>query len=106
MKMLSENLASEYQVYWTEEALHNLDEIIEYISNRWTQREVDNFKILLARLIDLIKTNPFLFPVSGYNTSLRKAVLSRQTTMFYNISNQTITIIYLFNNSQNITKIQ
>jgi plasmid stabilization system protein ParE len=53
----------DYKIFWTEEATRNLEEIIDYLYSRWTQREVDNFKVKLSRQIDLIgKTqNYFLY---------------------------------------------
>ena len=99
-------MASDYRILWTEEAINNLEEILTYLNNRWSQREVDNFKNRLSRQISLIKQNPILFPVSQYNIRLRKAVLSRQTTIFYEITGQIIFLVYLFSNMRDIEKIK
>ncbi len=97
---------SDYKIFWTDEAINNLESILDYLSNRWTQREVENFKIKLSRQIELIKKNPKLFPISGHNNRLRKAVLSKQTTIFYELSGSIIYLVYLFNNKQHIEKIK
>ena len=99
-------MASDYKIFWTDEAINNLDSILDYLSNRWTQREIDNFKIRLTKQIRLIEQNPFLFPISQYNSRLRKALLSKQTSIFYEISGQTIYLVYLFNNKQDIERIK
>jgi plasmid stabilization system protein ParE len=99
-------MASDFKLYWTVEAINNLDSILEYLTDKWTQREVDNYKKALGKQIDLIENNPLLFPVSDYNNRLRKAVLSRQTTIFYEVSGKIIYLVYLFNNKQNIDKIR
>jgi plasmid stabilization system protein ParE len=99
-------MASDFKLYWTAEAINNLDSILEYLTDKWTQREVDNFKKALGKQIELIENNPLLFPVSEYNNRLRKAVLSRQTTIFYEVSGIIIYLVYLFNNRQNIDKIK
>ena len=83
-----------------------MEEILDYIVNRWTQREVNNFKTKLSRQLNLISQNPKLFPVSGIQPRLRKAVLSRQTTIFYEFSNDSVYIVYLFNNVKNPDKIK
>ncbi len=72
----------DYKIFWTEEAIQNLEEIINYLSINWTQREVDNFKLKLSKQIDHIKRNPRLFPISQFQPRLRKAVLSKQTSIF------------------------
>ena len=99
-------MESDFKVYWTDEAINNLESILYYIKNKWTQRELDQFKIKLGRLIKLIEVNPELFPLSKYNRLLRKAVLSKQTTIFYKLSGKIIYLVYLFNNKQNINRIK
>ncbi len=88
----------DYKIFWTEEALRNLEEIIDYLLSRWTQREVDNFKVKLSKQIDLISRNPKMFPISTFHPRLRKAVLSKQTSIFYEIKNNVIYLAYIFVN--------
>ncbi len=89
-------MASEHSVFWTEEAIRNLNEILEYLTLKWTHKEIQNFKIKLAKQIKLLQRNPRLFPVSNYQPRLRKAVLSKQTIIFYEIKSGSIYIAYLF----------
>jgi plasmid stabilization system protein ParE len=98
-------MVSEYKIFWTGEALHNLEDILHYLSSKWTSREIERFKKRLSRQISLIEQNPKLFPVSQLNPAFRKAVLSRQTTIFYQISGSSIYLLYLFNNSRDIESI-
>ena len=98
-KMLRKGM--DYKIFWTEEAIQNLEEIIDYLLNNWSQREVDSFKSKLSRQIDLIKTNPKMFPISFFQPRLRKAVLSKQTSIFYEIDDNMIYIAYVFVNHQN-----
>ena len=95
----------DYRIFWTEEAIHNLEEIIDYLSTRWTQREVDKFKSKLSKQIDLIKRNPRMFPVSTFQPRLRKAVLSRQTSVFYEIIDNVIYITYVFVNHKSTNRL-
>jgi len=97
---------SDFKLFWTDEAIRNLELILDYLKNKWTQREIDQFKIKLARLIKLIEVNPELFPLSKYNKRLRKAVLSRHTTIFYELTGNKVYLVYLFNNQQSILKIK
>jgi plasmid stabilization system protein ParE len=87
-----------YKVFWTEEAVRNLGEIIDYLYSEWTEKEVVNFKAKLSVKIDLISKNPKMFPVSGFQPRLRKAVLSKQTSIFYEFKNDTIYLAYIFVN--------
>ena len=90
-----------YKIFWTEEAIRNLEEIVNYLLSRWTQKEVNNFKLKLSRQIDLIGNNPKLFPISTFQPRLRKAVLSKQTSIFYEIKDNEIYLAYIFVNYKN-----
>ena len=98
-------MASDYKIFWTNEAIKNLESILNYFEDRWSQREIENFKKRLSKRIELIEQNPKLFPVSQFNPRLRKAVLSKQTTIFYELCRQTIYLVYLFNNKQDSKRI-
>lgn len=99
-------MAFEYKIFWTSEAINNLDSILSYLKNSWTQRETENFKNRLSKQLILIQQNPYLFPISQYNSRLRRAVLSKQITVFYEVSGLVIYLLYLFNNKQNIESIR
>lgn len=94
----------DYKIFWTEEAIQNLEDIIDYLAAKWSQWEVDNFKEKLSRQIALIKRNPWLFPVSTFQPRLRKAVLSKQTSIFYEIIDDVIYLVYV--NYKNIKRLK
>jgi len=73
---------SDFKICWTDEAINNLESILNYLEYKWTEHEIENFKKKLIKQIELIKNNPQIFRVSKYNPRLRKAVLSKQNTIF------------------------
>tara|TARA_R110002049_G_scaffold296540_3_gene484713 strand:+ start:1559 stop:1816 length:258 start_codon:yes stop_codon:yes gene_type:complete len=85
-------MASEYKLFWTEEAIINLEDIIDYLHYKWTIIEVNRFKKKLDHLLHLIHLNPNLFPPSIEISSARKSVLTKQISVFYKIENQHIFI--------------
>jgi len=48
-----------YKLIWSDEALNNLKGIIDYLENRWTEREIKKFAQLLDKQLKLINDNPF-----------------------------------------------
>jgi plasmid stabilization system protein ParE len=96
----------DYKLVWTYEAINNLEEILDYLITNWSQKEVVQFKYKLSKQIDLILQFPKMFPVSDYNQKLRKAVLSKQTTLFYQIKGEEIYLVYIFVNTRNIKRIK
>ncbi|OYT12089.1 MAG: hypothetical protein B6I19_10340 [Bacteroidetes bacterium 4572_114] len=90
-----------YKIVWSDEALRNLRDIIDYLENRWTKKEIQKFARLLDHQINLIENNPFLFAKSVHFKGLRKSVLSKQTTIYYRISDFEVHLVTLFDNRQN-----
>lgn len=95
-----------YKLHWTEESVRNLENILDYLEGNWSEREVANFKAKLNKQLDLIGRFPFIFPRSEYQKRLRKAVLNKQTTIFYEVKKNDIFIAYIFVDKQNITRIK
>lgn len=93
-------------IFWTDEAIRNLEEILGYLHSRWSEKEVKRFKEKLSKQIELIAHFPQMFPLSEYSPRLRKAVLSKQTTIFYELTGNTIYLTYLFVNHQDSNKIK
>ena len=55
------------KVVWTKEANEGLDEIIEYLEQRWTEKEISKFFIRLEDCLEQIKAAPQrLNKKSGY----------------------------------------
>jgi len=67
----------DFKFIWSQEAISNLEEILDYLVLNWSQKEIIQFKKKLTRQIDLIIQFPKMFPVSMHNSELRKAVLSK-----------------------------
>lgn len=90
-----------YSLIWSDEALNNLKEIIEYLEKHWTEKEIKKFIQLLEKRLSYIQNNPFLFSESDGGKGLRKSVLSRQTSIFYIVVANQIRIVTVFDNRQN-----
>ena len=95
-----------YKIIWSDEALFNLKSIIEYLENRWTEREIKKFVFLLDNQLRLIQINPLLFPISKISTGLRNSVLTKQVSIYYRIFENEIHLITLFDNRQNPKKLK
>lgn len=95
-----------YSLHWSEESERNLINILDYLHGRWSHKEVNQFKKKLRRQLDLIISNPYLFPKSEFQPRLRKAVLSKQTTIFYEIKGNHIYLAYIFVNKRNIRRVK
>jgi len=95
-----------YKLRWSEESVQNLDDIIDDIYGKWSEKEVQQFKKKLANLLELIISNPLLFLASIQYPDLRKAVLSKQTTVFYKIEKDRVYVSYIHLNKRDQGRIR
>jgi plasmid stabilization system protein ParE len=79
--MIRSRRSMDYKLFWSDESLKNLRDIIHYLESEWSEKEVNRFKLKLSKQLDLIIKNPKTFPVSEFQPRLRKAVLVKQTTI-------------------------
>lgn len=94
-----------YSVIWSEEAAENLSKILLYLEENWTEKEIRKFASKLEKLISIIESQHDSFPKAA-KVDVRKAVLTRQVTLYYNVRIDVIRIITLFDSRQNPEKLK
>ena len=99
-------MTSGYKILWTEHALSELEETIEYLRENWTDKELSNFSRELDHTIELISKSPELFQVSKKKKDVRRAVVANLNNLYYRINKDSIEILSFFSNRQNPNKIQ
>ena len=95
-----------YKIVWTNKALANLDTIIQYLTDNWTEKEISQFFRKLDRRIYLISQRPFLYPLTNSRKNVRRSVLTSQLTIYYRTNKQAVEILTLFDNRQNPSKLK
>ena len=88
-----------YKLFWSEEALSNLEDILNYLGSNWSETEINNFKSLLIKNLELIPIFPTIFPKSEFAPNQRRAVLSKHISIFNKIIDEAIYIVYLSYNT-------
>jgi plasmid stabilization system protein ParE len=99
-------MKSGYKLLWSDKALSDLQNIINYLTENWTQKEIKNFARRLDKRLDLIIINPKLFPASTVRKSMRRSVLTKQTVIYYEVKARAVNIIALFDSRQNPKKLR
>lgn len=93
-----------YKILWTEFALNELENTIEYLEANWTERELRNLAIKLEETLILISKNPTLFQVSDFKKEIRRVVILTHNTLYYRIGKNQIEVISFFSNRQHPKK--
>ena len=91
-------MKSGYRILWTDRALSELEDTIDYLKRNWTERELEKFSQELDHTIELISKNPELFQVSTEKKTVRRAVISKFNNLYYREKNDAIEILSLFSN--------
>lgn len=97
-------MKSGYKILWTDHAIYELKETIEYLENNWTENEIRKFAAKLDHTLELISKMPEIFPESFGKKNIRKAVVEKHNNLYYRINKNSIEIVSLFSNRKNPNK--
>ncbi len=93
-----------YKILWTDFALSELENTIEYLEKNWTERELRNLALEIEETLSLLSHNPNLFQASDVKKDIRRVVVAKHNTLYYRINNNTIEILSFFSNRQSPKK--
>lgn len=90
------------KISWTPKARQSYFEIIEHLGNAWTEREIQNFIILVDHLLEQIRLCPEMFEESRKKKNVRKGIITKQNTLYYRVRNRKkeIQLIVFWDNRQ------
>ncbi|MFL0064891.1 type II toxin-antitoxin system RelE/ParE family toxin [Tenacibaculum maritimum] len=97
-------MKSGYKILWTDHAISELKETIEYLETNWTEKELRKFTAKLDHTIELISKMPEIFPESIEKKNIRKAVVEKHNNLYYRINKNTVEIVSLFSSRKNPNK--
>lgn len=89
-------MANGYKVSWTRRALSDLNSLIEFLEENWTEKEISQFAENLDHTIELISKNPKIFPTSRKKPTIRKAVVDKNNILYYRYQKETVELLTLF----------
>jgi plasmid stabilization system protein ParE len=72
-------------IIWTRRAEEGFDQIVRYLEQNWTDREIGNFVRETYRFLELLKTNPYLLERSSSKMNIHRGPLNNLTILTYRI---------------------
>jgi plasmid stabilization system protein ParE len=94
-----------YSILWSPQANHTYQQILEYLQERWTEREIKNFIDRTETVLSFISQNPYLYRYSKQNDSY-KCVVTEQTSLIYQINQDKIELLTFWDNRQDPKKLK
>lgn len=91
-----------YQIIWSPSAEETYLKTLSYILENWSLKEAEDFENKVESLINRLKTHTRLCPASKFQKSLRRCVISPQTSLIYQVKNESIIeLVAFFDNRSN-----
>ena len=91
----------EHLVYWSSLAEETYLNILQFIIQKWSVKEAEEFDQKVENLISKLKHHKDLCPPSKSHRKLRKCVITYQTSLIYQFHNNSIEIITFIDNRSN-----
>jgi len=89
-----------YNVVWTKRSLKNALSIKNYLVKKFSKREVPRFETLLKQFELTVSNFPTLYPESLSQKRLRRAVIHKNTTVYYIFDKNKVTVVAMKDNRQ------
>jgi len=93
-----------YAVIWSPEARITYYQVLEYLNNDWTFREIENFIDRTEQALTHISRNPLLYQYSQQNNTY-KCVVVKQVSLFYRIESESVELLIFWDNRQDPTRL-
>ena len=97
-----------YKALWTNRAIKTIDDVINYLRDEWTEKEVDNFLDKVDDVIATIEINPKLFRASAKRPNVHLAIIKRRTLLVYQIRplKKQVVLLLFWNSKKNPKKMK
>jgi hypothetical protein len=95
-----------FKIIYSPLAKESFRQNISYLEEDWTIKEIQYFIQKTSDVIDILKIQPVLFPVWEFDKTIRKVVIIKQITLFYEFDKENVYLHLFWNNYQDPEKIK
>jgi plasmid stabilization system protein ParE len=93
-------------IIWNDLAIRDYHENIDYLLNRWSEKEAITFINDVESVIFNLKQGRVEFKESGY-LNIKQCIVCKQVTLYYkHIESHTIELLRFWNNFQDTNKLK
>ncbi len=95
-------------IKWSDEAVKTFDENIDYLMKEWSEMEIKNFIRQTNAKIKSIELNPKLYRYSEKNPHIRRVLINKNITLFYQYlpTKKEVILLSFWNNRQDPKKLE
>lgn len=89
-------------VFLSPEAEEQLQNLLDYLETSWGSKVCDNFIEKFEHALQNIAWSPLAYPMSDKLSGLHKCVVTRQTSIYYQLDGHAILVVAILDNRQNL----
>ena len=87
------------EIRWTTESVDTFNKVIEYLENKWTEKEIENFIKATERIAIYISVNPQMFRKTN-KKNVHEALVTPHNLLVYKIYPTHIDLITFWDTRQ------
>lgn len=91
------------KIFWTEAAITSYNNVIDYLSKSWTEKEIDNFTKTLVSKLELLAIGNVTFRSSS-KKRFNELLITKHNLLIYRIKPEHIELILFWDTRQNPRK--
>lgn len=88
------------EIIWTPQAEKTHDEVVDYLNNEWSEKEIVHFIERSNNIIQHISHYPLAYRSAG-KEDVREAVITKHNLLLYRISGRKIYLLYFWDTRKN-----
>ncbi|MCK5169740.1 MAG: hypothetical protein KAQ75_07670 [Bacteroidales bacterium] len=73
------------KVRWTPTSKVTYLDVLSYLNENWTKKELQNFVDTVEKVISQIVVEPYMFAASKKKKNIRKGFVTKHNTLYYRI---------------------
>ena len=94
------------EIIWSPLSVSDIENTIEYLSDAWNEQVINEFLDEVDLSLQHIALYPRLYPVINKKMKVRKCVVSKHNTIFYQEKKSTIQLLRIFDTRQHLEKLK
>jgi len=85
-------------IRWTQEAEESFAHIICHLEEKWSENQVKKFIKIVNKALKQLSKFPYMYEASVYNPKVRKGFIAKQCSLFYEVNEDTVVLLYFWDN--------
>jgi plasmid stabilization system protein ParE len=87
-------------IFYTPRSTETFQSVHDFINNKFGVNAADNFISKTEKIVTLISDHPLMFKASAIDKNVRIALITKQTSLFYRVTDNSIHLLFFWDNRQ------